>query len=103
MYKEKQEKLLNEYRSKMSKDKRIKVFKVFTSENIKDIIQAQPHSLEELSRVKGFPKDGKRIEQYGESIIEIMTRCEEIDTVEVSPGKDGAPKMKVKLLKLDLF
>lgn len=103
MNKEKQEKLLNEYRSQMSRDKRIKVFKVFTSENIRDIIQAQPRTLEELTKVKGFPKDGKRIQQYGEAIINIMTKCDEIETIQVSADDKGAPKLKMKLKQMNLF
>lgn len=103
MNKEKQEKLLNEYRSQMSRDKHIKVFKVFTSENIQDVLKAQPHSLDELSKVKGFPKGGKRIQQYGEAIIDIITRCDDIETIQVSANSDGSPKMKMTLKQMNLF
>lgn len=103
MNKEIQEKLLNEYRSQMSRDKRIKVFKVFTSENIQDVLKAQPRSLEDLAQVKGFPKNGKRIQQYGEAIIEIMTKCDDIETINVCPDENGAPKMKMKLKQMNLF
>lgn len=103
MNKKKQEKLLNEYRSQMSRDKHIKVFKVFTSENIKDVLDAQPHSLEELSRVKGFPKGGKRIQQYGEAIVDIITRCNEIENIHVHAATDGSPKMEMTLKQMNLF
>jgi superfamily II DNA helicase RecQ len=44
-------------------------YQVFNDAVLEDLLAARPKNLEALSRVRGFPRDGKRIEKYGSAII----------------------------------
>ncbi len=67
-----QRQLLEELRSQLVGDLHTQPFTIYTDETIEDLLKAQPTSLEELSKVKGFPRDGKRIKQFGASIVAIF-------------------------------
>lgn len=101
--KNKQRELLNAFRSQMSREKRIKVFKVFTSKNIEDIIEAQPQSIEALAKVKGFPADGMRIKGYGEAIVNIITNTDNVKEICVNTGANGEIAVQTSLKELSIF
>lgn len=79
-------------------------FTIYTDETIEDLLTAQPKTIEQLSAVKGFPKDGKRVKGFGEHIIRIFTEPERIASVTIStnPGANGL-EVKTNLRSLDVF
>lgn len=101
--KNKQRELLNSFRSQMSREKRIKVFKVFTSKNIEDIIEAQPQTIEQLSKIKGFPLDGMRIRGYGEAIINIIKNTDRVSEISVDTDANGEIAIQTSMEKLGIF
>lgn len=101
--KNKQKELLNAFRSQMSREKKIKVFKVFTSKNIDDIIEAQPQTIEELAKIKGFPLDGMRINGYGEAIINIIKNTDSVKEISINTGANGEIAVQTSLEQLSIF
>lgn len=45
---------------------------VYTDRTIEDLLEAQPKSIEELTKVKGFPAGGKRVRAFGTLVVEIF-------------------------------
>ena len=77
-------------------------FTIYNDATIEDLLDARPQNLEQLSKVKGFPADGKRLKGFGEAVVQIFTSGEAIQefTVEV---KDGAPCVGFNLKQMSLF
>lgn len=63
-------KLNKEYRMKISKEDCLKPYMVFTNEELNSLIENKPKNKEELFKVKGFGP--KKVEKYGECILEII-------------------------------
>ncbi|HEY8889652.1 MAG TPA: NERD domain-containing protein [Clostridium sp.] len=64
--------ILKAYRLKTSRDEGIKPYMVFNNAEMETLIKANPKSESELHMVKGF--GDKKIEKYGEKILEILNR-----------------------------
>ena len=62
---------LIEYRTKISKLKKLAPYCIFKNETINELIEKKPKTIQELFFIKGFGM--KRIQEYGKDIIEIMT------------------------------
>lgn len=63
-------KLLKEYRNKTSTQECLKAYMVFNNEELTSLIESKPRNKEELLKVRGFGL--KKVEKYGESILEII-------------------------------
>jgi ribonuclease D len=50
-------------------------FAVFNNEQLEQLVRGKPITIEKLVQIKGFPKDGKRVENYGQEIIDIIKGC----------------------------
>lgn len=78
MMKSEQRQLLIELRSQLLSTKAKETGKstmpycIYTDETIENLLKAQPKTIAELTKVKGFPKDGKRVKGFGEAIIAIF-------------------------------
>lgn len=66
------EKLLKDLRSELVGKLHTQPFTIYTDKTIQDLIKAQPKTLAELEKVKGFPPKGKRIKGFGEAVIAIF-------------------------------
>lgn len=78
MTKTEQKQALIDLRGKLCGALHRQPFTIYRDETIDDLVKAQPKTLEELSKVKGFPKDGKRIKGFGETIIAIFNSSEKV-------------------------
>jgi len=67
-----QRELLKQLRSEMTGSKHTLPFTVFRDEEIEALLKTQPKTIEALTKVKGFPKDGKRVKGYGQAIVDIF-------------------------------
>jgi len=64
-------KKLKDLRSELAKKhKTFPIYMVYNNANIDDLIKANPQTLEELSKVRGF--GSKKVEQFGNDIIELF-------------------------------
>ena len=44
----------------------------FSDEELERLLNNKPKSLDELGRIKGFPRDGKRVAAFGNQIVDIF-------------------------------
>lgn len=84
---QKQKQMLLELRSQLVGKMHVQPFTIYNDVTIEALLDTQPKSLEELTKVKGFPKDGKRIKGFGETIVQIFVDCKSIKSIEV--GTEG--------------
>lgn len=100
--KEKQRKMLLDLRSQLVGKLHTQPFTVYQDSVIEELLKAQPKTLKDLSKVKGFPEGGKRLEGFGEAVIAIFNATDKVDKFEVIT-KGGAPALVTKLKSLDAF
>lgn len=94
-----QRRLLEDLRSKLIGDKHTLPFTIYTDETIDLLLQKQPKSLEELTQIKGFPKEGKRVKGFGEYIVQIFNDPETIENATVvNSGNELAVSVQLKNL-----
>jgi superfamily II DNA helicase RecQ len=98
----KQRELLVALRAKLIGTKHTLPFTIYSDETIEDLLKAQPATLEELAKVKGFPANGKRVAGFGECIVKIFTSTDEVSNITVETSGDGV-NVKTELKKLSLF
>ena len=96
----KEKQLLLELRSKLVASMHVKPFTIYNDATIEELLRAKPASLAELEKVKGFPKNGKRIAGFGEAIVAIFAG-EEIETFEIA--NDGGFSVEPKVQKMEAF
>lgn len=59
----------------------------FSDEELSRLLKAKPKTLDELGKIKGFPRDGKRVKSYGKSIIDIFN-CKDVKDFKVEVKGD---------------
>lgn len=91
---ESKRKQLEDLRSELVGVLHTQPFTIYTDETIEDLLKAHPMSLEELTNVKGFPANGKRVKCFGKAIVAIFRG-------EVPVKKEPSPQAKMK--KMDAF
>lgn len=72
MSRETERQKLLELRSKVAKDNGQSTYLVFNDEEMEMLLDARPKTIGDLSKLKGFPKDGKRVEAYGMELVKIF-------------------------------
>ena len=83
----KQRKLLKDLRSKLVGANKTLPYTIYRDKDIEALLKAQPKTLEELGKIKGFPFDGVRHKNYGESILRVFTNPDSISTFELDTSK----------------
>ena len=73
MSRQQEKDLLLELRSSIAKRSGQSTYLVYNDEELETLLGARPKSIEELAKIKGFPKDGKRVEAYGRDLVSIFT------------------------------
>jgi len=68
MYKEK----LLELRSRIAKSTKGATYLIFNDKELEELLLKRPRSIEELSKIKGFPLKGKRVTTYGKDLVKIF-------------------------------
>lgn len=72
MSRETERQKLLDLRSKIAKDNGQSTYLVFNDEELEMILDARPKTIGDLSKLKGFPKDGKRVAAYGTELVKIF-------------------------------
>lgn len=98
-----EEELLRKLRGHLAYAKQVKPYVIFKDEELKEILSKRPKTLDELSTIKGFPREGKRVEKWGQSIVDIFTKTEKIADFELKTDSDGEPSVTTKLVRMNLF
>lgn len=67
-------------RSKLAFESKSKHSWSFSDEELKRLVIAKPKTLDALGEIKGFPRTGKRVQAYGQLIIDIFNGigCDDI-------------------------
>lgn len=60
-------------RSDVAKENHGATYLVFNDKELEELLLKQPKSIEELSKIKGFPKNGKRVQCYGSRLVSIFS------------------------------
>lgn len=97
------ERLLRKLRRHLAYAKQVEPYKIFRDVELNLLLKNKPKTIEELAKLKGFPKDGKRVTCWGESIIKIFNKPEDIKDFEVTLDGEGFPVAVPILKKMDLF
>lgn len=90
--------LLQKLRGHLAYKVGMEPYKVFRDQELDLLLEKRPKTLEELAKLKGFPKDGARVTKYGKAIIDIFNRSGQIDDFNVRD--DGFVETKLKRMKL---
>lgn len=98
-----QRELLRKLRGHLAYRTHVPPYNVFKDEQLEELLEKQPKTIEELVQIKGFPREGKRVAGYGQAIIDIFNRPEKVEEFEVTVDASGDPVAKTILKKLDLF
>ena len=99
---EQQRALLLSLRSKLVGQRHTLPYTIYKDEEIEALLTKQPHTIEELSQVKGFPDGGKRLKGFGESILEIFNNTSKVKDINVE-FKDGELEVTAVLKRMELF
>lgn len=100
--KERQRDLLLSLRSKLVGQNHTLPYTIYKDEEIENLLAKQPHTIEELSQVKGFPDGGKRLKGFGEAILEVFNHTSKVKDLDVKYVK-GAIEVVTVLRKMELF
>lgn len=99
----KEKELLKKLRGHMAYKKGVEPFRVFRDIELDLLLQARPKSIAELTKIKGFPANGKRVLGYGDAIVKIFIKTDEIKDFDISLDKDGDPIAKTVLRQMTAF
>lgn len=72
-------------------------YTIYDDATLEALLDARPQSIEELTKVKGFPATGKRVKGFGEAVVKIFTeldRIEEIDVKNVGSGVEVVTNLR---------
>lgn len=101
---EKQRQLLIELRSQLIGEKNTLPYCIYTDETIEQLLKAQPKTISELVKVKGFPAQGKRVKGFGEAVVAIFADTEKIENFSLIKGKNaGEFEVGTKLRRVSAF
>lgn len=95
--------LLKKLRGYLAYKKGVEPFRVFRDVELELLLEARPKSIQELTKIKGFPAEGKRVLGYGEAIISIFNKPSEIKDFKINLDKDGEPTARIVLKEMNIF
>lgn len=99
----KQRQLLIELRSVLIAKKATLPYCIYTDKTIEDLLDAQPKTIADLAKVKGFPEKGKRVEGFGEAVVAIFVDTDQIDSFELEEGENSDISVGTCLKRLSAF
>lgn len=97
------ERLLRKLRGHLAYKKQVEPYKIFRDLELKLLLKIEPKTLEELAKIKGFPIKGKRVNCWGQSIIDIFNEPEKIENFEIELDTSGFPVSRTVLKKMEIF
>jgi ribonuclease D len=98
-----QEELLRKLRGRLAFKKQVEPYVIFNDKGLAEILSVSPKSIEELGALKGFPIDGKRVAGWGQAIIDIFNKPDNIEDFEVDLDAHGELQAKSTLKQMKLF
>lgn len=63
---------LRRLRNRLALKSCVAQYSVFKDEEMEQLLRKKPKTIEELSSIKGFPKDGSRVSRWGQDIIKVF-------------------------------
>ena len=102
----KQRQLLIALRSVLIAKKATLPYCIYTDETIEDLLDAQPKTIAELAKIKGFPEKGKRVKGFGEAVVAIFRDTDKIDSFDytlLEEGKNSDVSVGTHLKRLSAF
>ena len=80
----------------------VQPFTIYQDATIEALLAAKPKTLEALSKVKGFPAKGKRVQGFGEAAVAIFNeRASNVKTKIDFTG--GQPKVEFTMQEMSIF
>lgn len=98
-----QRKALTLLRNRLCGEKHVLPYIIYTEQCIDELIKAQPKDLAELGKVKGFPKDGARIKNYGRAILYALWDSSTVKDFKIKPDKDGYLQVETEMKEMTIF
>lgn len=99
----KYEELLRKLRGHLAYKKQVEPYKIFRDIELQLLLKEEPKTMEHLTKLKGFPADGKRATCWGQSIIDIFNTPERIENFEIELDNAGFPISRTVLKKMEIF
>lgn len=98
-----EEMLLRKLRGHMAYKKNVEPYRIFRDVELNMLLQVKPKTINELTSIKGFPKDGARVACCGQSILDIFNRPKEIEDFKVDMDDKGNLSVNTELIRLSVF
>ena len=95
--------LLKKLRGHLAYKKQVKPYVIFRDKELFSLIMCRPKTLDELAFIPGFPRDGSRLNKWGDAIIAIFNRGSEIEDFKISSDENGEDKIELVLKKMEMF
>ena len=96
--KNKHRELLLKLRSMLVGKMHVQPYIIYDDDTIERLLDAQPKSLEDLKKVKGFPDTGKRFKGFGLQIVAIFTKPDTIEDFDVTKSGEVSAIPKKMIL-----
>lgn len=100
---EKERSLLKKLRGHLAFKHHCAPYAIFKDEQLEMLLEVRPKTLEELAGQRGFPLYGRRVGGYGEAIVAVFNRSDQIEDFEFAQYSDGQPVIKLKIKNMDIF
>lgn len=94
--------LLSKLRGRMAYKSNCAPYLIFSDELMEVLLEQKPKTVEELSTIKGFPKDGKRVEKWGQAIVDVFSE-KDVQDFEVEEDSEGDLVVRSVLVPMQLF
>lgn len=95
--------LLTKLRGRLAYSKQCAPFYIFKDTEMELLLEWRPQTLEDLCKIKGFPKEGKRVQKWGKEIITVFRDTYNVEDFDVELDKDGDPVPKSILKNASAF
>lgn len=95
--------LLRKLRGHMAYKKQVEPYKIFRDAELNILLQVRPKTMEDLTKIKGFPEAGARVACCGQSILDIFNRPKDIDDFDVKLDSKGNLSVNTQLIPLSVF
>ena len=99
----KTEELLRKLRGHLAYKKQVKPYVIFKDTELEEILKVEPKTLDELATIKGFPRTGARVTKWGQSIVDIFNKTDEVEDFEVTVDKDGDLVVNTVVKMMEMF
>jgi ribonuclease D len=97
-----QRELLAKLRGRLAYKSNCAPYLIFSDELMEELLSVKPKTLDELSTIKGFPRDGKRVTKWGPAIVDVF--CEkEVADFEVTQDSEGDLVVRSVITPMSIF